>query len=258
MQAQSAGKAMFFATQLPMSTESQCMSSHKAQGFEWTTRFHARQSVPALYLLSAGKFFWYLLFTLLTLLYYTFYGLLAVVLSPNLQVSSVASTLFYAIWNLFSGFLITLPQMPVCFVSLPLILSCLLLSARAPDVQRAHMSLSALCNDAATSRANCKTGLISGCYSWKSASELCGNRGKMNPSKDAVAGMVVMVPLPVPCVLVLLGPRDNPAGRCEGDDDAAGWHRHPGQATTCVYGSSDTDVKKLRLERRWSSGRSED
>ncbi len=64
-------------------------------------------------LLSAGKFFWYLLFTLLTLLYYTFYGLLAVVLSPNLQISSVASTLFYAIWNLFSGFLITLPQMPV-------------------------------------------------------------------------------------------------------------------------------------------------
>lgn len=61
----------------------------------------------------AGKFFWYLLFTLLTLLYYTFYGLLAVVLSPNLQVSSVASTLFYAIWNLFSGFLVTLPQMPV-------------------------------------------------------------------------------------------------------------------------------------------------
>ncbi|EIE26053.1 ATP-binding cassette transporter [Coccomyxa subellipsoidea C-169] len=62
--------------------------------------------------LQAGKFFWYLLFTLLTMLYYTFYGLLAVVLSPNLQISSVASTLFYAIWNLFSGFLITLPQMP--------------------------------------------------------------------------------------------------------------------------------------------------
>lgn len=63
---------------------------------------------------SAGKFFWYALFVLLTLLYYTYYGLLAVVLSPNLQVSSVASTMFYAIWNLFSGFLVTLPQMPVC------------------------------------------------------------------------------------------------------------------------------------------------
>jgi hypothetical protein len=76
--------------------------------------------------LSAGKFFWYLLFTLLTLLYYTFYGLLAVVLSPNLQVSSVASTLFYAIWNLFSGFLITLPQMPVRCFSLP---ACTVLSS---------------------------------------------------------------------------------------------------------------------------------
>lgn len=78
-------------------------------------------------LLSAGKFFWYLLFTLLTLLYYTFYGLLAVVLSPNLQVSSVASTLFYAIWNLFSGFLITLPQMPVRFFE-PACLHCLAFS----------------------------------------------------------------------------------------------------------------------------------
>ena len=73
-------------------------------------------------LLSAGKFLWYLLFTLLTLLYYTFYGLLAVVLSPNLQVSSVASTLFFAIWNIFSGFLITIPQMPVRFYGI----ACLL------------------------------------------------------------------------------------------------------------------------------------
>ncbi len=51
----------------------------------------------------AAKFFYYMLYIFLTLLFYTFYGLLSVVLSPSLQLSSVASTLFYAIWSLFAG-----------------------------------------------------------------------------------------------------------------------------------------------------------
>jgi len=59
-------------------------------GFEWT----------------AAKFFWYLFFMYFTLAYYTFYGMMVVGLTPNYNVSSVASTAFYAIWNLFSGFLI--------------------------------------------------------------------------------------------------------------------------------------------------------
>ena len=37
----------------------------------------------------AGKFWWYTLFVFLTLLYYTYYGILAVVLSPSLQVSAL-------------------------------------------------------------------------------------------------------------------------------------------------------------------------
>ncbi|GJM99044.1 hypothetical protein PR202_ga16106 [Eleusine coracana subsp. coracana] len=59
-------------------------------GFEWT----------------AAKFFWYLFFMYFTLAYYTFYGMMMVGLTPNYNVSSVASTAFYALWNLFSGFLI--------------------------------------------------------------------------------------------------------------------------------------------------------
>lgn len=66
----------------------------------------------------AGKFWWYTLYIFLTMLYYTYYGLLAIVVAPSLQVSSVACTIFYALWNLFSGVLITLPQMPVCPSSL--------------------------------------------------------------------------------------------------------------------------------------------
>ena len=46
-------------------------------------------------------------------MYYTYAGLVAIVIAPSLQVSSVACTIFYALWNLFSGVLITLPQVPV-------------------------------------------------------------------------------------------------------------------------------------------------
>jgi len=66
-------------------------------GFEWT----------------AAKFFWYLFFMYFTLAYYTFYGMMMVGLTPNYNVSSVASTAFYAIWNLFSGFLIPRTRIPV-------------------------------------------------------------------------------------------------------------------------------------------------
>ena len=68
----------------------------------------------------AVKFWWYTLYILLTLLYYTYYGLFAIVVAPSLQVSSVACTIFYALWNLFSGVLITLPQMPVGHCRQPL------------------------------------------------------------------------------------------------------------------------------------------
>ena len=64
-------------------------------------------------LLLAGKFWWYTLYIFLTLMYYTYAGLVAIVIAPSLQVSSVACTIFYALWNLFSGVLITLPQVPV-------------------------------------------------------------------------------------------------------------------------------------------------
>ncbi|CAL5088799.1 unnamed protein product [Urochloa decumbens] len=66
-------------------------------GFEWT----------------AAKFFWYLFFMYFTLAYYTFYGMMMVGLTPNYNISSVASTAFYAIWNLFSGFLIPRTRIPV-------------------------------------------------------------------------------------------------------------------------------------------------
>ncbi|KAL5222689.1 hypothetical protein ABZP36_027402 [Zizania latifolia] len=66
-------------------------------GFEWT----------------AAKFFWYLFFMYFTLLYFTFYGMMAVGLTPNYHIASIVSSAFYAIWNLFSGFIIPRPRVPI-------------------------------------------------------------------------------------------------------------------------------------------------
>ncbi|XP_062214779.1 ABC transporter G family member 37-like isoform X2 [Phragmites australis] len=66
-------------------------------GFEWTV----------------AKFLWYLFFMYFTLLYFTFYGMMAVGLTPNESVAAIISSAFYNIWNLFSGYLIPRPRIPV-------------------------------------------------------------------------------------------------------------------------------------------------
>ncbi|KAJ6934324.1 pleiotropic drug resistance protein 1-like [Populus alba x Populus x berolinensis] len=66
-------------------------------GFEWT----------------AAKFFWYLFFMFSTLLYFTFYGMMTVAATPNQHVASIVSSAFYSVWNLFSGFIIPRPRIPV-------------------------------------------------------------------------------------------------------------------------------------------------
>ncbi|KAG2598988.1 hypothetical protein PVAP13_5KG412300 [Panicum virgatum] len=66
-------------------------------GFEWT----------------ATKFFWYLFFMYFTFLYFTFYGMMAVGLTPSYHIASIVSSAFYGIWNLFSGFIIPRPKVPI-------------------------------------------------------------------------------------------------------------------------------------------------
>jgi ABC-type multidrug transport system permease subunit len=74
-------------------------------GFEWT----------------APKFFWYLFFMYFTLLYFTFYGMMVVGLTPHYHIASIVSSFFYAIWNLFSGFIIPRPVGFITFGSLYLL-----------------------------------------------------------------------------------------------------------------------------------------
>ncbi|XXG56016.1 hypothetical protein AAC387_Pa03g3548 [Persea americana] len=62
---------------------------------------------------TAARFFWYLFFMFFTLLYFTYYGMMAVGMTPNHDVAAIVSSAFYAIWNLFSGFLIPRTRIPV-------------------------------------------------------------------------------------------------------------------------------------------------
>nr|POF00776.1 abc transporter g family member 36 [Quercus suber] len=66
-------------------------------GFEWTI----------------AKFFWYLFFMYFTLLYFTFYGMMTVVVTPNHHIASIISSAFYAIWDIFSGFIVPRTRNPV-------------------------------------------------------------------------------------------------------------------------------------------------
>ena len=49
---------------------------------------------------------------LLTLLYFTYYGIACVAITPNLLMAAILSGSFYGLMNLFAGFVITKPQFP--------------------------------------------------------------------------------------------------------------------------------------------------
>ncbi|KAL8138808.1 hypothetical protein V2J09_004809 [Rumex salicifolius] len=66
-------------------------------GFDWTV----------------AKFMWYLFFMFFTLMYFTFYGMMTVAVTPNHHIANIIAASFYSIWNLFCGFLIPRPNIPV-------------------------------------------------------------------------------------------------------------------------------------------------
>ncbi|XP_044467500.1 pleiotropic drug resistance protein 3-like [Mangifera indica] len=61
---------------------------------------------------SAYKIFWYLYAMFMTMLYYNYLGMLLVALTPNELVASILSSVFYTLYNLFSGFIMPQPQIP--------------------------------------------------------------------------------------------------------------------------------------------------
>jgi len=59
-------------------------------GFEWTL----------------VKFLWFFFVAFFTFLYFTYYGMMCVSISPNPQVAGLIAATFYTLFNLFSGFFI--------------------------------------------------------------------------------------------------------------------------------------------------------
>ena len=71
-------------------------------GFEWTV----------------AKFMWFMFFTYFTFLYYSYYGMMTMALTPNHHVAAIASSAFYALWNIFSGFVIPVTVSSQLIISL--------------------------------------------------------------------------------------------------------------------------------------------
>ncbi|GMI82035.1 pleiotropic drug resistance 12, ATP-binding cassette G40, PLEIOTROPIC DRUG RESISTANCE 12 [Hibiscus trionum] len=61
---------------------------------------------------TAAKFLWYIFFMYFTLLYFTFFGMMTMSITPNFHIAGIISTAFYAIWNLFTGFLVPRTKIP--------------------------------------------------------------------------------------------------------------------------------------------------
>ncbi|XP_059069636.1 ABC transporter G family member 35-like [Cryptomeria japonica] len=68
--------------------------------FEWTIK----------------KFSWFFFSNYMTFLYFTFYGMMTVSITPNHQVASIVAAIFYSIFSLFSGFFIPRPKIPKWWV----------------------------------------------------------------------------------------------------------------------------------------------
>nr|QVT92304.1 ABC transporter [Salvia miltiorrhiza] len=62
------------------------------------------------------KFFWFFFVNFFSFLYFTYYGMMTVSATPNLQLAAVFSNAFYYLFNLFSGFFIPGPKIPIWWI----------------------------------------------------------------------------------------------------------------------------------------------
>lgn len=62
---------------------------------------------------TASKFILYMFFTYLTVLYFTFFGMMTTAITPSHNVAAIIAAPFYMLWNLFSGFMIPYKRIPV-------------------------------------------------------------------------------------------------------------------------------------------------
>uniref|UniRef100_A0A2N9FEM7 ABC transporter domain-containing protein n=1 Tax=Fagus sylvatica TaxID=28930 RepID=A0A2N9FEM7_FAGSY len=61
---------------------------------------------------TAAKFLWFFFITFFSFLYFTYYGMMTVSITPNHQAAAIFASAFYALFTLFSGFFIPKPRIP--------------------------------------------------------------------------------------------------------------------------------------------------
>nr|DAD44607.1 TPA_asm: hypothetical protein HUJ06_002837 [Nelumbo nucifera] len=61
---------------------------------------------------TATKFFWFFFINFFSFLYFTYYGMMTVSITPNHEIASIFAAAFYGLFNLFSGFFIPKPKIP--------------------------------------------------------------------------------------------------------------------------------------------------
>ncbi|KAG5540595.1 hypothetical protein RHGRI_020719 [Rhododendron griersonianum] len=59
------------------------------------------------------KFMYYCYFMYFTLLYFTFFGMMTIAVTPNHNIAAILAAPFYMMWNLFSGFMIPHMRIPI-------------------------------------------------------------------------------------------------------------------------------------------------
>lgn len=75
------------------------------QGMYFTVIVYSMMGFPW----TAVKFLWFFFISFFSFLYFTYYGMMTVSISPNHQVAAIFAGTFYSIFNLFSGFFIAKP-----------------------------------------------------------------------------------------------------------------------------------------------------
>lgn len=65
---------------------------------------------------TAPKFFWFYFINFFSFLYFTYYGMMTVSITPNHHVAAIFAAAFYALFNLFSGFFVPRPKIPKWWV----------------------------------------------------------------------------------------------------------------------------------------------
>jgi len=73
-----------------------------AQAIIYSSIFYSMGS----FVWTVDRFIWYLFFMYLTMLYFTFYGMMTTAVTPNHHVAAIIGAPCYMLWNLFSGFMI--------------------------------------------------------------------------------------------------------------------------------------------------------